>query len=150
MPLPHIRPARWADLTALKDMITALAIRHGDVATIETVTLNRNILDDDPWLRVSVAEIGEEIVGYVALCPLMQLQWCERGMDLHHIYVTEAHRGCGVGRALIENAIARARALGCVYLMVGTKPDNLEAQAAYKACGFTSLVHNPTRFRMAI
>jgi len=143
-----IRPVQWADLPRLSEMITALAAHHGDEAQVNIDALQRDIFSASPWIRVSVAVCTDQVVGYAALCPLIKLQYCKRGIDLHHIYVDKAHRNEGVGQLLIADAIARAQGLGASYLMVGTTPTNKAAQMAYKACGFKMTAHNPNRFIM--
>lgn len=145
-----IRPVRRADLDALQKMITALAAHHGDNATLSLDHLHRDIFGAQPWIHVSVACIAEKIIGYHALCPLVKLQYCRRGMDMHHLFVSADHRGKGVGRRLIEDAVARALALDCFYLTVGTAPGNTAAQAAYLACGFTRFAQNADRFYVHI
>lgn len=140
----------WADIQDLQTMITALADFHGDTATLDHDRLNRDVFGANPWVTVIVAEQQNKLVGYVALCPLIQLQFGDRGYDLHHVYVTPDQRGTGVGRALITAAAAYAKAHDCRYIMVGTTPDNTAAQAAYVACGFDASVNTPNRFRMAL
>ncbi|WP_298854105.1 GNAT family N-acetyltransferase [uncultured Ruegeria sp.] len=83
-----------------------------------------------------VAELNAEVVGYAALCPLTQLQMGLRGIDMHHLFVERSFRGRGIGRQLIEGSMRKARALCCGYMMVGTHPENSDAQAVYLACGF--------------
>jgi len=150
--MTHIltRPARWADLTDIQAMITALASFHGDDAKIDIATLNRDAFGAAPWIHLSVAEKDNSVVGYVAMCPLVQLQYGTRGMDLHHIYVEAPHRGRGVARALISHAAARSRGMSCGYMMVGTSPENTAAKATYTACGFAPTAHNENRFYMDI
>ncbi|SEW01045.1 Acetyltransferase (GNAT) family protein [Cognatiyoonia koreensis] len=150
--MPHIttRSARRADLGELRQMITAVAAHHGDVAQIDLDHLNRDLFGSHPWVHVLVACHGTRVVGYAALCPLVKLQYCARGMDLNHLFVVDDLRRHGVGRKLIDTAIDHARARHCSYLMVGTDPDNDAAKRVYLACGFTPLAHNPDRFSRAI
>lgn len=146
MPDFTIRPIRRADLHPLRDMITALAAHHGDTAELDLDTLNRDVFGAHPWVHVSVACAGSQVIGYYALCPLIKLQYGRRGMDMHHLYLHPDHRGHGIGRALIMDAIERARLLNCRYMMIGTMPDNTAAQEVYLACGFKRLARAPDRF----
>jgi GNAT superfamily N-acetyltransferase len=54
---------------------------------------------------------------------------------MNDLYVEEAARGQGVGRALIEASVAVARKRGANRLEWGTQPDNTTAQRLYDATG---------------
>jgi GNAT superfamily N-acetyltransferase len=142
--MTQIRPIIEKDIPDVLRMIHALAAHHGDTGVVTKDELRRDALGPSPWVRVLVAE-G---LGYAALCPLAQLQFGVRGMDLHHIFVVESARGRGVGRALIDAAIACAKAEGARYLTVGTHPDNLAAQDIYRSAGFEEFNSDGVRFRM--
>ena len=143
-----IRPVTEEDLPSVLNMIRALAAHHDDTPTVTLETLRRDALGDAPWLIVLVAEAQGRLVGYAGLCPLAQLQFGVRGMDMHHLFVAEGQRGSGVGRALIDAAIARSKALGCRYMTVGTHPDNEKAAEVYRAAGFEPLPPPGPRFRI--
>ena len=55
---------------------------------------------------------------------------------LEDLFVTEAARGTGVGRALIEAAFERARARGCKRIQLDVADDNSRAIDVYRAAGF--------------
>ncbi|MGB3243041.1 MAG: GNAT family N-acetyltransferase [Sulfitobacter sp.] len=146
----QIRRAAGRDLPQVLEMIHALAAHHGDTGTIDLDTLRRDALGDAPWITLLLAETRGALQGYTALCPLVQVQFGVRGMDMHHIYVTPQMRGRGVGRALIEAAQVEAKAQGCRYLMVGTQTGNTAAQSAYRAVGFEDATPSGPRFRMKV
>lgn len=54
---------------------------------------------------------------------------------MNDLYVTEATRGRGTGRALIEAGVELARRSGATHLAWSTAPDNHRAQALYDATG---------------
>ncbi|MBN8868121.1 MAG: GNAT family N-acetyltransferase [Solirubrobacterales bacterium] len=54
---------------------------------------------------------------------------------LNDLYVTEAARGEGAGRALIEAGVELARESGSTHLTWATAPDNHRAQALYDTTG---------------
>jgi GNAT superfamily N-acetyltransferase len=56
---------------------------------------------------------------------------------LEDLYVREAARRGGLGRALVDAAVARAQARGCRRIELDVNEDNDAAQALYGACGFT-------------
>jgi len=125
-------------------MARALAAHHSDVAEVTLDDLRRDTLGPSPWLYLLVAE-GQ---GYVALCPMAQLQFGVRGMDIHHLYVVPEARKRGVGRALIGAAVDLAKGLECRFVTVGTHPDNIAAQNAYLALGFAPRGMSGPRFGM--
>lgn len=131
--MTRIRSIAEQDIPEVIEMAHALAAHHGDVATLTADDLRRDALGDVPWIHVLIAP-GQ---GYAALSPLVQLQFGVRGMDLHHMFVMPEARGLGVGRALLAACVDVSKGEGCRYLMVGTHPDNRDAQAAYLSMGFS-------------
>ena len=147
--MTQIRQATEQDLRQVLDLAHALAAFHGDAATLTLDALKRDALGSAPWVTLLVADGGRGLRGYAALCPLMQLHFGARGMDLHHLFVCDTARGQGVGKALIEGAIACAKAAQCRFIAVGTDPDNRRAQAFYQHAGFSQIAPGP-RFRIRL
>ncbi|QFT57886.1 Aminoglycoside N(6')-acetyltransferase type 1 [Sulfitobacter sp. THAF37] len=129
-------------------MVRALAAYHGDTASLTPEDLARDTLGAAPWLTLLVAEGAEGLVGYAALFPLAQLQFGVRGMDMHHLFVRQERRRCGVARALVAASVTFAQGRGCRFLAVGTDPDNTAAQRTYDNLGFTRAPQAGPRFRM--
>ncbi len=143
-----IRPLHPSDLPALLSMTRALAVHHGDTPGVTRESLTRDCLGPHPWLTVLIADVEGRATGYAALCPLAQMQFGVRGMDLHHLYVEEDQRGTGIGKALVAASLAATRAQECRYMTVGTHPDNHAAAALYAGLGFDTLPPPGPRFRM--
>lgn len=139
-----IRPVVDTDLPHILKMVHALAVHHGDPVVVTLGDLKRDFFGSHPWVHGLIA-VGQ---GYAALCPLAQVQYGVRGMDVHHLYVEPEARGHGVGRALMDAAQRYAQGLGCRYLTVGTHPDNDAAQAMYRAIGYEGLGPAGPRFRV--
>jgi GNAT superfamily N-acetyltransferase len=55
---------------------------------------------------------------------------------LEDLYVREAARRMGLGRALVNAAIELARARGCRRIELDVNEDNAAALALYQSCGF--------------
>jgi GNAT superfamily N-acetyltransferase len=143
---PIIRPVTPQDLEALADMVRHLARFHGDTPTVTPATLARDCLGQAPWLHVLVAERAGSLCGYAMLCPLARVQFGERAMDLHHLYVHKGVRGQGVGRALVGAAERLAEGLGAGVLSVAAMPENHAACQAYQAFGFHEQPQTERRF----
>ena len=57
---------------------------------------------------------------------------------LEDLFVEEAGRGSGMGRALVEAAVARARERGCARMDLDANEANGPALALYRSVGFDS------------
>lgn len=62
---------------------------------------------------------------------------------LAELYVTPPRRGRGIGRALMEEAIAVARAQGAGQMELGTGEADVAARALYESLGFDNHEHGP-------
>lgn len=85
-----------------------------------------------PGGDVLVARDGEQVLGCVALEP--------EGagvFELSKMAVDPAAQGQGLGRRLLEAAIARARELGATSLFLGSNTKLAPAVHLYEALGFT-------------
>jgi predicted N-acetyltransferase YhbS len=89
--------------------------------------------------RVRVAHQDGEVVGFSAVLATDP----DGVVVLDGLFVESDAMGQGVGRALVEDAAARAADAGAVALTVVSGP---ETQAFYARCGFTSVADAPTRF----
>ncbi|RWR16708.1 GNAT family N-acetyltransferase [Sinirhodobacter populi] len=145
-----VRCARQIDAERIVEMAGKLAAHHGDTPTLTAHDLIRDISGENPSLYVLVAEADGELVGYVALCRLIRLQFGLRGIDMHHLFTEASFRGRGVGNSLVEASKIKANALSCGYMTVGTHPDNHKAQAFYEALGFERKDAHPPRFSIQI
>lgn len=81
--------------------------------------------------RVYQAWAGDEVVGCVALIPMGDGVY-----ELSKMAVSLAVRGRGIGRKLLEYAIAQARALGAASLFLGSNSILKNAVHLYEAVGF--------------
>ena len=98
----------------------------------------QRIMDgDDGQFLLAAAQHGADPHG---VCQI-RFRWSVwRSADdcwLEDLYVREAARRSGFGRALVEAAVARARERGCRRVELDVNEDNAAALALYRACGFT-------------
>ena len=138
------------DAAGLLVMVEGLTRHHGDVPRLTLDSLQRDLFGALPWFQVLVAEDEGALVGYAALLPLARLGYGARGMDLHHLFVAEGHRGRGVGTAVVAACEALARGLACSYLIIGTHPDNRAAQVWYQGLGYAPIPNTAMRLTKAL
>ncbi len=84
-------------------------------------------------LRGWVATTGDALIGHLSVHDL-DADEPQLGM-----YVAASHRGCGIGRALIEAVSDWARERGTRSLGLRVYPDNDSARALYRATGFVEV-----------
>ena len=96
-------------------------------------------LSDIRSRTVYTAKIGGTVVGYAVL------SFLEKGgaghvtykaMRLDSICVDEMARGQGIGKSMLADVRALARAFGCREIILGVHPENDGAVAFYQKCGF--------------
>lgn len=117
----RIRDAREADLPAIIKIYNAAIATRVSTAQLEPVTLEsrRNWLDDHSPDRHPfwVLEIGGEVAGWLTLKTFLPRSAYRDTAEVS-VYVDQKFRRRGVGRALLAEAIARARELG-INAMIG-------------------------------
>lgn len=142
--MPTIRDAADGDATPLE----ALQRRSSDVweayreqlaAHPDAIELPQNYIDNG-WVRVAVDEEGTPI-GFSVVIPGTGLSH-----ELDGLFVDPAHMLAGVGRALVEDAAARASIRGAACLEVTAGP----AQGFYERVGFRLIGAADTRFGPAV
>ena len=87
-----------------------------------------------------VARLEGAVVGYVLL-KFRDYDWPgvvrRKVMVVDEICVEELARGNGIGKRMMGEVQALARAFGCTDMQLGVYPQNDDALAFYQKCGFT-------------
>ncbi len=142
--VPRIRNATAAEAPVLE----ALQRRSSDVweAYREQLAANADAIElpqpfiDNGWVRVAV-DLNETPVGFSVVVPTNGPVH-----ELEGLFVEPAQLSSGVGRALVEDAAARASEQGAESLEVTAGP----AQGFYEKVGFTLIGSAQTRFGPAV
>ena len=98
-----------------------------------------SFLEDIQKRLVYVAKSGGQVLGYVILSvqqkggPGIHVK---KLLRLDSICVDETHRRQGIGKTMITDVRALARAFGCKEVILGVHPENDNAVAFYQKCGF--------------
>ena len=126
-----------ADVGAVRGLVLAHVDERATTPGVEHMKADALALPGPyvaPRGAIWLAHAGDESVGCVALRPLP-----DRVGEVKRMYVAPGWRGRGVGRALLETLIERARTLGYQRLRLGTLADMTTAQALYQSLGFAPI-----------
>ncbi len=118
-----IREMENADLTALRALYNEVRTKEFDWEKEEQIS-ERDFDRDTDGERVLVLEQSGEVLGFVGIY--------EPENFIHHLYVSQNARGAGVGRQLIQAALATSHdafTLKCV-------AENKKALLFYEKLGF--------------
>jgi RimJ/RimL family protein N-acetyltransferase len=104
--------------------------------------------DETGWFRLwlAFARGSEEVIGHVDLSGgrlSTELHRCELGIG-----IVRAHRGVGLGRALLATAVDWARGAGLAHVELGVFRCNPRARRLYERSGFEEIGAVPDRFRV--
>jgi GNAT superfamily N-acetyltransferase len=135
-----IRDARATDAEAVARLLTELG--YPTEAEAVGSRLERLAVVGD---RVVVADVDGEVVGLVHLQVSPALERERPTAKLGALVVDDAHRRLGVGRALVEAAVAEARVRGCELLFLTTAERRDDAHAFYASVGFEHTGRRYTR-----
>lgn len=91
---------------------------------------------------VLVAEIDGAVVGFASFGDFRAWDGYRFTVE-HSVYVDPAHHRCGVGRALLETLIARARAAGKHAMIAGIEARNAGSIALHRSLGFREVGRLP-------
>ena len=129
-----LEPGDWADVRR----IYAEGIATGN-ATFETDVPDRRTLDHS-WLPDHrwVAEIDGQVVGWAA-ARVVSTRPVYAGVAETSVYVSDGHRGRGVGKALIHRQVTAADATGLWTLQTAIFPENRASIALHQSAGFRTL-----------
>jgi L-amino acid N-acyltransferase len=134
-----IRDAEEGDLSAI------LAIYNEAVLTT-TAIWNDSVVDlanRCSWLAerrqqgypVLVATHGRDVLGYASFGDFRAWHGYRHTVE-HSVYVSQLHQRCGIGSALVEQLIDRARSLGKHTMVGGIEAGNEGSLALHDRLGF--------------
>jgi ribosomal protein S18 acetylase RimI-like enzyme len=146
-PPPGASEVRVADASDPRDVSAAARLLHDfnvefDSPTPPVTDLAVRVgkligAGDTVVLLVSGSSEDEQPAGVGVLRFRMALWSAGLESYLAELYVVPSRRGRGLGRSLLEHAIALARGRGADTMDLGTGEDDLAARALYESLGFT-------------
>jgi GNAT superfamily N-acetyltransferase len=113
-PAPLIRPATTGDVALLLELVGELAAyeRLEHVLCASEERLREELFGERPVAEALIAERDGEPAGYALFFPTFSTFRATRGIWLEDLFVRPAHRGAGIGRALLAVVAARVRERG--------------------------------------
>jgi GNAT superfamily N-acetyltransferase len=134
------RGLRDGDLASVRGLLAQLAehISAGgrSVAGIDIESIFREMREAPGVYQNWVAVEGERVIGFLSLMFYKTLFHDGGTAQINELIVERDRRGAGVGRLLIERAVAEARRRGMDEIEVGTEKGNAAAQRFYRKNGF--------------
>src|ERR1700761_3945511 len=111
---PRIRPAQPEDVALLLGLFRELAVyeKLEDQLQATEERLHTALFGERPAAEALIAELGGETAGYALFFPTFSTFLSIQGIWLEDLFVRPAHRGGGVGKALLAAVAAAARARG--------------------------------------
>jgi GNAT superfamily N-acetyltransferase len=125
-----IREARAEDAEAVVRLLDQLGYPT-PAATVESRLERLRIVGD----RVVVAEVEGRAVGLAHLQVTPTIERDRPGAKIGALVVDQAHRGRGIGRALVGTMEDEARTRGCSVLFLTTAARREDAHAFYESVG---------------
>jgi ribosomal-protein-alanine N-acetyltransferase len=130
----------------MKDMQSEITFRTMTATDLEVVLAIENDSFPHPWIRdhfldelksvhafpLVALDPGKRIIGYI--CPRLIL---DEGQILN-VAVLRAFRGQGIGRILVQRALAFCRERGGATVSLEVRPSNSAAIALYHGLGFVA------------
>ena len=139
-----IRPATPADLLGILDIYNDVIATSTAVYADDPVSLE----DRQAWLAarqaqgypVLVAVEGESTIGFASFGDFRAWPGYRFTVE-HSVHVRQGYRGTGVGRALVQNLLPLASALGKHVMIAGVDADNTRSILFHERLGFERVAH---------
>lgn len=138
-----IRPARPDDAAAIHRFVLDLAIHHDHIDEVKTTQaeIELALFGPTPHAFCDIAEQAGEILG-VATWFYSWSSWTgRRGIYLEDLFVTDAARGTGAGKALMAELARRCAAEGLPRIEWAVIPENHGGMAFYSRLGAARQEH---------
>ena len=143
----RMRDATLQDLASIVEIYNSTIPGRIVSADTEPVSVEQRLPwfnEHDPARRpILVAEANGEILGWLSLSDFYDGRPAYNGTAEIGIYVREGHRGKGIGRRLLQEAIGRAPDLGIKTLTAGAFAVNESSLELFERFGFEKWAHFP-------
>ena len=107
--------AQPEDVADILTMIRELAVfeKLEDQVVVTEERMQEAFFGDQPTAEALIARVDDEAVGYAVFFSTYSTFIGRAGLWLEDVYVREAHRGKGIGKAMLVAGARKARDRGC-------------------------------------
>lgn len=136
-PVPILRIANRSDLPDLARFIQAYY--RFEELPFDLYRLERGLvplLGREDLGRVWLIDVNDKPVGYFIFCFGYSIEKGGRDAMVDEFFIDPAWRGRGIGRRVLEQVLAEARALGIVSVFLEVDRNNGAGQCLYAGAGF--------------
>ncbi len=132
-----LRPATPDDLSAIVGLIRELADfeKLGHLVEVTPESLRPHLFGERPAAEAIVVDLGSSVVGFALFFQNFSTFLGRPGLYLEDLYVQPAHRGAGIGKAILRHLAAVALARGCGRFEWSVLDWNSHAIAFYERMG---------------
>ena len=152
---PTLGTPPWQHGGSVPGAPSALAIRRGAMSDLEQIAAIERVSFSDPWSRRSFAAFladhrvffgvaessGPEVLGYVVAAFAV-----DEG-EIANLAVAPAFRHLGVGRALLDAALAHSGVRGVTTVYLEVRDSNAAARKLYASRGFIEVGRRRNYYR---
>lgn len=133
----RLRAATPADLTAIVGLIRELAVfeKLEHMVEVTPESLRPHLFGSKPAAEAVVAEVDGAVVAFALFFTNFSTFLAKPGLYLEDLYVQPAHRGSGLGKALLQHLGALAVQRGCGRFEWSVLDWNENAIRLYEAMG---------------
>jgi len=130
----RVRRAESRDAEILAQLVRALNEHQGDPTTHLTPdAVRRDGFGESPKFEAWLAELDGEVVGYALVVPAAyETGFAKAGVYLQDLFVAEAARRRGAGRALLAAVAADTRRRGLEFVWWASRAWNTGAHAFFR------------------
>ena len=133
----HVRLAVPQDTDRLLELMEGLA-RFEDYID-DFAVMRESILEhgfgDERLFTAFVAEHDDDLIGMAVTYPILWTYTLRPKLVLKELYVVEAARNMGTGKALMEAVISHARSIGAAEIIWTVMSGNTAAEGFYRSLG---------------
>ncbi len=133
----HVRPITAADFFCVAALLAELGRPRLTPETSDAAQAVYQRHVADPRTASLVAEVDGKVAGFLSLVFREHLNYVHPQGWIPDLIVTEAARGQGAARALLERAFAQARQHGCDWVRLESGYARTAAHQAYEAVGMS-------------